>query len=80
MDLYKEILIEILSNQKVNVTFDKGSLENPNEIIKNICYKTLEQIRSVLDDNKLDDFECIEKVVVLLEGIGSKGSSRHDFG
>ena len=45
-----------------------------------VCCTTLAAIRQVLNDHTLSDFECIEKIVCLLEDIGSNGGIRHDFG
>lgn len=39
----------------------------------------LEEIRNILDDYKLDDFECIEYIVSVLERWGIS-TIRHDFG
>ena len=80
MDLYKSILIEILSRKKVKVSFENLKTENVNDIIENTSYKTIERIRKVLDNDELEDFECIERIVKLLEEIGYDGGSRHDFG
>ena len=35
--------------------------------------------QAVLNNFKLDDFECIEEIVLILEDIGTGGGSRHDF-
>ena len=79
MDLYKDILIETLSKYNAKITFENIKTESPNEIVEKTCYKTLQRIRRVLDNDSLDDFECIERIVKLLENIGSDGMSRHDF-
>lgn len=47
------------------------------------CYKSLEEIRDIIKNNTLEYEECfikIEKIVCLLEDIGSSGNERHDFG
>lgn len=80
LNLYKDILIELLSKQKIMIGFDNLKTENPKEIVETVCYKTIQKIREVLDNDELNDFECIERIVSLLEEIGSDGGSRHDFG
>lgn len=80
MSEYKDILVEALSKRKSKISFDNLRTESLNEIVELTCYKTIKRIRKILDNDKLDDFECIERIVKLLEGIGLDGGSRHDFG
>ncbi|MDR3278034.1 MAG: hypothetical protein LBT12_04610 [Oscillospiraceae bacterium] len=80
MDLYREILVEALSKQKMQIIFENLKSESPNEIVEQTCYKAIQKIRKVLDNTELDDFECIEQIVKLLEAVGTDGGSRHDFG
>ncbi len=81
MDLYRDILLQALTHKgKLKITFEGISIENPDRVVEDICYKTLQRIRDILDNDALDDFECVERIVKLLEGIGSDGGSRHDFG
>ena len=39
----------------------------------------LKDIKSILEDDTLDDFDCIEKIVVNFERSGIRVSCRHDF-
>lgn len=80
MDLYKDILVEVLSKQKIKVVFENLQTDNPAAVTEKICYKTIQSIRRVLDNEKLDDYQCIERIVRLLEKMGSDGGIRHDFG
>ena len=82
MDIYKEILVNLLLGSEVSVKFPdfEGSLK---EIIESKCYCALKEIRDIIDDDSLDDPECftrIEKIVCAFESVGSNGGSRHDFG
>lgn len=82
MELYKEILIEALSKQKMEVHFPDLA-EPPAEIVEGVCCRALECIRDILRDNTLSDESCflrIEEVLQVLEELGSDGGSRHDFG
>lgn len=75
--LYKDMIIEIIKRES-KVLID----ENIKEIFENECYKTLERIRAVLNDENLNDKECfdrIEKIVKIYESVGSDGGIRHDF-
>ncbi|MBQ2718700.1 MAG: hypothetical protein IJF73_01390 [Clostridia bacterium] len=62
----------------------EGGVEIDTEkLFEKECYKVLERIRAILNNDSLTDSECFEKiesVVCLFEEIGSDGGSRHDFG
>ena len=80
MDLYKDILLQFLRTaENLKITFDDANAKSPNEVVESICYKTIQEIRNILDDDLLGDFECIERIVALLEEIGSSAGSRHKF-
>ena len=42
--------------------------------------RALARIRDILADNALDDFQCVEKIVLVLEELGVDCGDRHDFG
>lgn len=82
MDLYKEILVQVLAKQAVEVHFS-GIHMDVNAIVETECYKALEKIRAVIRDDSLEDDECfmkIEEIICTLEDLGSHGGHRHDFG
>ncbi len=58
-----------------------GSFEagNPAPIIRREAADILEQIITILNDDSLDDFYCIEEIVELLSENGIY-TPRHDFG
>ena len=81
MELYKEILAQVLSQQKAEIVFPQLEL-NAVEIVETECYKALQKIKAVIDDHDLNDSECfsrIEEIVCTLEELGCS-SERHDFG
>lgn len=84
LDLYKEILINILAQQEIHITFPSLQDDlNANALVEMRCLTALREIRSVLDDPALDDETCfqkIEKIVAIFEKLGSDGGMRHDFG
>ena len=46
------------------------------------CYKALQKIKAILENEALSDEECfykIEEIVCVFEELGSDGGSRHDF-
>lgn len=73
MDLYKEILLHALMECKC---MDR----QPDAVVEGVCYRAIRQIRSILDDEALNDFDCIERIVSLLEAMGIDAGARHDFG
>ena len=82
MELYQEILAKVLENREIQIVFP-GLTINAAEIIEGECYKTLQKIKALIEDDRLSDPECfmqIEEIVVALEQLGSDGGCRHDFG
>lgn len=82
MELYKEILIHALMEEKMEITFPALKMDST-QIVEGVCYNALLQIKDVLNDESLDDAECfekIERIVCVFERIGSNGGCRHDFG
>ncbi|NLS84126.1 MAG: hypothetical protein GXZ14_00720 [Ruminococcaceae bacterium] len=82
MDLYKEILTKILKEQKIEVVFLNLKI-SAKEIVEMECYRALQKIKSLMEDEGLEDkdyFIKIEKIVWVVEQLGSDSGSRHDFG
>ena len=82
MELYKEILAQILSQQNAEIIFPDLHLD-ATKIMELECYKTLRKIKAVIEDDSLEDEECfkkIEEIVCIFEEMGSSGGGRHDFG
>ncbi len=80
MELYREILCHILSKTNIEISFP--NMESPSDLFRDVCYRTLKKIKSVLEDSTLDDTECFEKIeqiMEIFEDIGSRISQRHDF-
>lgn len=81
MVLYKEILINVLNEGKIEVSFSNLEIDT-SKIVEMQCYKTLCEIRDIIRDDSLNDKQCfekIEKIVCAFEQIGSNGGVRHDF-
>lgn len=82
MELYKELLIHLLQSEKLQIVFPDLKIDVA-ELVELHCYQTLQKIKSVLEDDTLDDSECffkIEEIVRIFEETGSGCGSRHDFG
>ena len=82
LELYKEILAQILSQQNAQIIFPDLHLD-AEKIAEMECYKALQKIKSVIEDDRLEDSTCfkkIEEIVCIFEELGSSGGGRHDFG
>ena len=82
MELYKEILAQILSQQNAQIIFPDLHLDAA-MIVETECYKALQKIKAVIEDDNLEDESCfrkVEEIVCVFEEMGSSGGGRHDFG
>lgn len=79
MELLKEILADILEREEINIVFPNLKM-SAIEIIEVECYKALQKIKTIIENDSISDFECIEQIVRVFEKIGSNGGGRHDFG
>lgn len=79
MELFKEILIRVLEKEEINIIFPNLKI-NIADIVEMQCYQTLRKIKTVVENDGLCDFECIEEIVSIFEDAGSNGGNRHDFG
>ncbi|NCC06793.1 MAG: hypothetical protein EOM30_01815 [Clostridia bacterium] len=81
MDLYKEILIGVLQNENISISFPQLQID-AKEIVEMKCYHALQNIKLILQDEALDDKECfakIEEIICVFEENGSEVGTRHDF-
>lgn len=81
MELAMELLSHILAQGEVQVIFPQQT-ESFAQIVEGKCYQTLCKIKAILEDDRLDDGECfqkIEEIVRTFEELGSGGGTRHDF-
>ena len=77
-----ELLSHILAQGEVQITFPQQN-EPFTQIVEGQCYQTLCKIKAIIEDDRLDDSECfqrIEEIIHAFEEIGSGAGSRHDFG
>lgn len=83
MELFQEILCHVLSSEKVQVSFPQLEHTDVTKIVELECYQALRRIKTILEDDSLDDSECfhrIEEIVCAFEELGSSCGGRHDFG
>ena len=71
-------MLHLLVRYDVSVRF-----ENLDDSIRDLahmqCMLALHEIRAILDDETLDDFQCVEAIVQVYEKSAQNGGSRHDF-
>ena len=80
MKLLQEILAHLLQEGKVELHFSSApSLEM---LFEKECFRILQKIKNVLEDESLTDENCfdkIEQIICIFEKHGST-VARHDFG
>ena len=83
MNFYESLIENFSEKLRAAVTpSDEEKQSLLAELIQNRACQALEDIRKVLDDDRLDDPTCfyrIEEIVKIYEKAGSNGGSRHDF-
>ena len=81
MNLYQEILCELLKSETIEVNFP--NIPAMVNLVELKCYKALQAIKNILENDTLSDKECfwkIEEIVHVFEALGSNAGNRHDFG
>jgi hypothetical protein len=82
MELCRDIFIQGVMQGKIQISFE-GTEKTIKELIEGQCYRALQKIKAIIEDDSLGDKECfqkIEEIICVLEEVGSNGGSRHDFG
>ncbi len=77
MELYQEILARILSGREAKVSFADLHID-AEKIVEMACYRALQNIKAIIEDDSLNDKECfmkIEEIVCVFEEMGSSGGS-----
>ena len=80
MDLIYELLVSYFREERDKNTITKAL--NFEQIVEKQCYKILSEIKNIIQDEKVEDNDCfdkIEKIVCLFESYGIDFGTRHDF-
>ena len=72
MELYGEIFAGILEKDNLNSIFPDLKTKMDKRVAE-ICYDALKDIKIIIENDTLSDFDCVERM-------GSNGGNRHDFG
>ena len=73
-----ELLSHILAQGEVQITFPQQN-EPFTQIMEGQCYQALCKIKAIIEDDRLNDSECfqkIEEIIRAFEEIGSSGGIR----
>lgn len=68
MELYKEILAQILSQQNAQIIFPDLHLDAA-RIVELECYKALQKIKAVIEDDSLADDSCFKKLEEIVDKV-----------
>ncbi|MDY3619084.1 hypothetical protein [Agathobaculum sp.] len=82
MELYQDILREILARQRIEISFPDLQGVAPEKLIESASYTALRQIKEILENDTLSDADCfvrIEKIICVFERMGSRIEHRHGF-
>lgn len=58
MELLREIICHVLSGEKVQVSSPQFENTDVTRILELECYQALRRIKTILEDDSLDDGEC----------------------
>ena len=76
MELINQILAKNLLNEEITAELIMPDISHK---IDKIMYHMLVKIKEALEDDTLEDFECIEEIVRIYEKYGNGVSYRHDY-
>lgn len=82
MELYMEILSKMLDKREIEALEYLEAIKM-NVTIEMKCYSIIQKIKVILEDESLEDKECmikIEEIICALENAGVSIWGRHDFG
>lgn len=78
MDIYKDMLCKALGEFVYDLIHENLQLDY-NHAINSMAVQALDKIRAILQNDALSDFQCVEEILSVIEGLGSDGGNRHDF-
>ena len=76
MDLLKEIILEGLKSEKIELSFPHVDFE---KIVHDKSYAMLLQIKEILENDRLSHFDCVERIENLFKNVGGI-QYRNNFG
>lgn len=71
--------MDFLTQRLAQLLLRTGATPSPQTLMDENM-RVLERIRDILADSALDDFECVEQIVQVMETLGIACGDRYDFG
>lgn len=75
-DFIKNIIIDSLKNEYITINIDNNKFEN---LIESYAIKALYEIQCVIQKDE-DDFNIVEKIILIMEKYNLDCGTCHDFG
>ncbi|MDL2225154.1 hypothetical protein LJC20_02970 [Eubacteriales bacterium OttesenSCG-928-M02] len=79
LDLIRDIMAKRLMDYPVEIRIDGLEAAKIMPLVEETMVEALNEIRMVLADEEKSDFDCVEEIVLVLEGLGVDCGVRHDF-
>lgn len=79
MDICRELLSRQLGQIALAALDGLVATDIQNRLAEQDSVRILQKIQDILNNESLDDFACVEDIVLLFEAYGLS-TSRHDFG
>ena len=81
MEEYTKLFNDLLAKElgKIALQLIDDAKVDYAAIAADASYRALRDIKAVISDDSLSDFDCVEKIVRVFEEYGNDGGGRHDF-
>ena len=77
MEIHEAIVFSDL-NQKIQ-DYLKENVWDYETVLKTRCYQALDEIKEILEDERSNDFNCVEDILGVFERLGVPIDERHDY-
>jgi hypothetical protein len=77
--ILKKMLIEALEKDVATLEWRDGA-PALTVMVNEATHRCLVEIKNVLENDKLSDFDCIDQIIEIYASLGLAVSYRHDFG
>lgn len=80
--ILEEIFAQTIGRDVLQYCNDQRVLEKAAQNVESVALSVLAQIKTILDDNTLDDPECFQRIEAIINALHAQGvsTSRHDWG
>ncbi len=80
MNIYEKVLLKAISSSEVQIKIKVNNADKKkiDKLFGLKCFGMLKSIHTIINNDSLDDSECVDRIVTILNKNGLK-CSRHDF-